>query len=368
MIARGGLRLSEIKGSVWLVVVVGSSFYVIFTLAALGMHNWDPFWFLWIGDRFSDLNPSGKTGYDGQFAYYISRDWLSAASHLDNAPYRLQRILHPVLGWLASSGQPGLLPWALILLNLAAITGATYAIGRWFSSEKVSPWYALSFTLFLGLFLAYSRALTEPVAFALAACGTVFWLKRSYPAAILLLAAASLGKETAFLFIAGIAVAEAVQRRFLAASAVLAAALPLLAWEVWLYSQFHVIPIASGPTIERVPLSGVIPYLTTEPGRLSSFLFVGLPGLALLIMAAVWLIRDHSSRWGWLVLAQAAFVVLMPFAVYDHVMASGRNATGLALASTMAIPSMSARGRLLLAVSWAAPTLPWLVMVVKWAP
>ena len=46
---------------------------------------------------FSELNPQGTTGYDGQFAYYIARDGFAAAPNLDNPSWRFQRIIYPAL-------------------------------------------------------------------------------------------------------------------------------------------------------------------------------------------------------------------------------------------------------------------------------
>src|SRR5262245_10147804 len=86
------------------VVLAAAAVYAGFTLAGLALHGWNPLWFVWIGERFSNLDPHGRTGYDGQFVYYIARDGWSALPHIDNPPYRLQRIAYPLLVRLVSLG------------------------------------------------------------------------------------------------------------------------------------------------------------------------------------------------------------------------------------------------------------------------
>ena len=45
-----------------------------------------------MGERSSNLNPSGSTGNEGQFSYYLARDGSAALAHLENPVDRLQRI------------------------------------------------------------------------------------------------------------------------------------------------------------------------------------------------------------------------------------------------------------------------------------
>ena len=80
----------------------------------------DPTYFIHAGQRYlaPDMLPADSfvetaTGYDGQFFFYLAQDPLlsgkaasrdeSTSDHVDNVPYRYQRILLPVLGWVASA-------------------------------------------------------------------------------------------------------------------------------------------------------------------------------------------------------------------------------------------------------------------------
>src|SRR5690242_20551009 len=53
--------------------------------------------FVHIGTYFTQHDPNGTRGYDGQFYYYTAMDPLNAASLMDNATFRLQRVFYPLL-------------------------------------------------------------------------------------------------------------------------------------------------------------------------------------------------------------------------------------------------------------------------------
>jgi len=356
-------KLDSTQAVVWAVFC----FYVLFTAIALGLHGGNPLWFAWLGERYMDLEPAGRLGYDGQFVYYIARDGLAAVPHLDNPPYRLQRILLPLLTRGLALGQPQAIPWVVISINLVAIVAATYALAQWLNSSDLSPWYALTFALFVGVFMAYSRDLTEPLAYGLAAWAIVSWMQRKRTAAMVLLALSALTKETAMLFAISLALAQLANRNLRRAMGCLLSLIPLALWEGYLYMRFGVVPLQSGTTLGFIPLGGILPHLTVEPGRVSAFVFVGIPALAAILSAAA-LFRNPRSEVAWLVLAQGAFVILMPANVYDHLMHAGRNAAGLVLAVVFALPGLGGLVRKAILVCCVTPTLIWLLPVLRWAP
>jgi hypothetical protein len=309
------------------VTLVVVCFYAGFALVAFGIHDWNPLWFVWMGERYADLDPDGRTGYDGQFIYYLARDGESAIPHLDAPAYRLQRILLPITVRLLSLGTSASVPWLLVAVNGIAIAGTSYLLAKWLDQRALSPWYALMYTLYVGTFLAFSRDLAEPLALGLAAGGAVLWLQEKRVRAALLLALAALTKETTWLFALGITFSELARGRLRLAIGSLAARLPLFAWEYYLFVRMGTVPMIAGPKMECIPLKGLVHHLNLEPGRLSAALLVGLPALILMFVSLVFLIRARgrlATAWG--LLLNCAFVVLMPAAVYDHVMHAGRNA------------------------------------------
>src|SRR6202008_2110594 len=65
------------------------------------------------------------TGYDGQFYYRLAlgpADLHRTAFGITmDAPYRLQRIGYPALGWLAALGRHAWVPAALVAVNVLAL-------------------------------------------------------------------------------------------------------------------------------------------------------------------------------------------------------------------------------------------------------
>ena len=354
--------------SVLAAVLTVTCFYVLFTIIALGLHDWNPLWFMWLGERYANLDPAGRTGYDGQFVYYIARDGMAAIPHLDNAPWRLQRILLPLVTRVLSLGQPDAMPWMLILINLAAICASTFALAQWLHSQKVSAWYSLTYSLFVGLLLAYSRNLTEPLAFCLAAWGVTTWLKKKHVPAIFLLALAALTRETAVLFAVGLALAQLAHKNLRLAFIASTAALPLLVWEGYLFARFSVVPFRVGPTMEFIPLAGSLPYLSLDPARLSAFALVGVPSALWAIFSAMHLLKNPHLDPAWLLLTVSVFMTLMPPVLYEHIMGAGRIAAGLVLAALLMFPTLSESARKAVLIYWVAPTLIWLIPILRWAP
>src|SRR5512135_2549533 len=105
------------------VVIIVCLLYVMGVLIRSGG---DPLAFVLLGTRFSQGNPQGSEGYDGQFAYQIALRPLEAAPYLDVPAYRYQRILNPLSARLLAFGRPELIPWALIAVNVAAIGLGTH--------------------------------------------------------------------------------------------------------------------------------------------------------------------------------------------------------------------------------------------------
>ncbi len=367
------------RQSVWGVVLVTALAYLLFTLAALGLHGCDPLWFAWLGERYMAGVPDGSIGYDGQFVYAIAIEGLEAVPLLDNPPYRLQRILLPLLVGLLSGGRPQVVAWAIPLVNGAAIVLGGYLLGRWLMEQGLSPWYALTYTGFVGTLMAYSRNVIEPLMGLLVIAAVIAWQRERLAQAALWLALAMLAKEIALLFGAGLALDALVRRRFRPLGWLVVGAAPLLLWQVALYRWFGVLALRAGPGFDPVPLRGILGQLTWEPGRLSALLSVALPALALAAYVLWKIVGGEGWRHGgatgsngqlglWLVMVHAVTLLFLPAAVYDHLMHAGRNAIGLVVAVVFAMPGLTRAGRRLALAYWLLPSLAWLVPILRWSP
>lgn len=348
------------------VVLAAAAFYAAFTLTALALHGWNPLWFVWIGARYAEGDPSGLTGYDGQFIYYIARDGWAALEHLDNPPYRLQRILYPLLTRALSAGNAAAMPWAMVAINAAAILTTTFLVTRWLVAHGLWRWYGLVYPLFVGTVMAYSRDLTEPLACTLALAGVLCWLDERRAAAVVLFALAGLARESTTLFVAALALAELVQRRWPRAVALGAALVPMLAWQFYLGTTLAAFPIETARL--RFPAAGMFTDLSLEPGRISALIFIGLPTLALVPLAVRGVIRAPGDAVAWLVALHCGFALLSPANSNLHVLVIGRLSAFLLLALLLAFPRYSPAVRAAVSTWSIVPTLIWLPPILWWAP
>src|SRR5690606_30249293 len=145
---------------------------------------------------------------DGQFNYFIARDPAGAPAFIaqgeDFPTYRYQRILLPALGWVVSlGGQPALIPWALLAVNLAGIALGTWALSRILIDYRVSPWYSLGWALSLSGMASVRLSLAEPLAYGLAAYALWLLTQKRWLWSAVIFALAALAKETTLLIAGG---------------------------------------------------------------------------------------------------------------------------------------------------------------------
>jgi len=150
----------------------------------------------------------GGAGYDGQFYYRLAvnplhLDGLTRGIRIDS-PIRLQRIGYPLVTWLVSGGRPGLVPLALLLVNVACFAALALIGANLAASYGRAPAWGLAFGAFPGFVVTISRDLTELLAatFVLAA---LLAQRRDRPVLVgVALSAAVLTRETALILAAAI--------------------------------------------------------------------------------------------------------------------------------------------------------------------
>jgi hypothetical protein len=349
------------------VALVAAAFYGAFTFAALAWHGWNPLWFVWIGERYATGDPAGRTGYDGQFVYYIARDGWAALPHVDAPVYRFGRILYPLSVRLLSAGDAACIPWAMVAINAAAIVATTALLTRWLTARGVPRWYGLVHPLFVGTMMAYSRDLTEPLAYGLAAAGLIAWLGARHVAAVMLFVLAGLTREVTLLFPAAIAIAELLAGRVASAITAASAVVPESCWLLYLVVGRGLPGAWAGPSHVTLGAS-FLGNVSLEVGRVSSLLFVGLPLLALMPAALRRVYRVPRDPVSWVLALNVALGVALPGGVHNHIFAASRTLTGVLLALIFLFPEATSRARALVAAVAVVPTLIWLGPVLSWAP
>jgi len=314
--------------------------------------------------------PPGQTpGYDGQFALFIALDPLGARTVLDRPAYRYSHILYPMLARAAALNSPALVPAALLIINLLAVSIGVFAVARLLERRGISPWLALLLGFYPGMLWSVARDLNEPVAFAAVAVGLLVldWASpRRVLAAAALFAAAGLARETTLIFPLALAAWEGLRSRHYARPTVVAlAAAP---YALWSAALLFILPAPGGrPPLARYPLEGVM-----EAPRLRVFQWVFVIGPVLLVFAALAL--TMRRRRGWtpftlILLAEVALSCMLGAASFGDWPSSSRLQIGVLLASLLGCPKLRARPLQIAAAGLAlAPAIPLLLFMFASGP
>lgn len=381
---------------------------LIYSLFIVARQDGDPLALVTIGTQFSEgLDPrqGGTEGYDGQFVYYIARDPSTAERYLDAPAYRFQRILLPILGrWLAL-GQTALIPWTLLVVNLAALAAGTALLEYLLRQHGMSRWYALGYGFALGTFGAARLSLPEPLAYALALGAVVLAQKDRWLHAAAVLALAALSKETALIFTAGLAPYLLSIRRWRTFVIFLSTAtLPFIIWQMalrWRLGEFGVGSGGAGATsFEIIPFGGFLKILTGAES-LITFEFQRIPygdlltiptqtvfspgivivfGVFLLLLTPfvlfptawalhqcwqarrVMLRSDPANLATFLLFANAAIMLFVPFSTYREPLGILRFVVGLQIAVMLYAAQQHSRRALLNSTIWGYT----IILLIAW--
>ena len=323
----------------WLVVLVLSLLYVGLTLVR---YDGDPMAFVLPGTRYSEPDPAGTPGYDGQFAYYIASDPFAGCPRCDVPAYRLQRIVYPLMAWALALGRVAWVPWTLIVINIVALAGGTYITQRLLGMHRVSEWYALLYGLYGGLVAGLRLDLTEPLAYGLIQAALWAWARRRHGLADVLWVLAALAKETALIAVAGLVLHLLLTRRWREAMhTVLAVGVPFLIWQGILWAWVGAPGIGSGGDMatgfEVIPFGGLWRVATISWPAFGLLLLIEGP---LFVFPAIWALvlagrdiwRGRNHPWVGVLLVQAAVLPFLPFSTWREPLAMARLAAGLVAA------------------------------------
>lgn len=329
------MRDTRFKLSPTLVVLI---ICLIYTGGVLTANGGNPLAFALIGTRFSQGDPQGSEGYDGQFAYQIAVNPTGAAPYLDVPAYRYQRILYPLLARFLAIGQPGLIPWTLILVNLGAIGAGAWATEQLLSELRVSRWYALVYGLYGGQLLALRADLNEPLAQGLVQVALLAWARERRGWAILAFALAALGKETALIFWGAYLLYTLGQRRWCWTLGLGLAVIPFVIYQgiLWAWlgqpglgsggagaTPFSLIPLGGWLAIARVSLAAwAVISLIVGPMSI-------LPGLAGLGLSLRRLLEGLHHPFIYSLLLNCAVLLFLPTSTFREPVAMLRLTQGV---------------------------------------
>lgn len=304
----------------WMLALVLAFLYCLVTLV---YNHWDPMSFVMIGRQYDPAHGVSGLGYDGQFAYQIAVNPAGASPYLDIPAYRYQRIVYPLLARVLSLGNEAVIPWMMIVINIASLALGTLATELILTRHGKNRWFALAFGLFTGQMLSLRLNLTEPLAFALAQWGVLYFDRRRLGWSGLLFALAALTRELTLLFPAACALALIFNERKWLKGGVwgLAVLAPFAAWQVVLYSWLGKWGVSSGgasaTAFEWIPYHGWWGYHTDET---FIFVFFSIFVLAVaLVPATAGIVSGARNlflrRWGagtWILLLNSVIFPFLP--------------------------------------------------------
>jgi hypothetical protein len=354
-------------------------------LAAAFVHGHDARDFIQIGKNYLALShassvitldphfhyPADNVGYDGQFNYYIAIDPAHARYYVGDPGYRYGRILYPMAARLLALGRADLTPYTLILVNWLALAGGTLALASWLARKHLSPWFALVFGLYPGLFVGLHRDLTEPLAYALVALAVYnfdFGGRRRVPWAGLCFALAVLTRESAAIFPVAYGLALLCRGWRGASWRPAGLFLGLALGPIVLYKGFLLLWLGSfggrkTAAPEHFPLRGLLSFWPLPPEQINVLFTVVLPGFVVGTLA-VWSLR---RRWWrpefWALLVNIlVFIVALNRSSYVEYQAAGRIATGVVLAALLCLPRFQRLSGSAVSWLWVSTVLwflPW---------
>jgi hypothetical protein len=151
-----------------------------------------------------------RSGYDGQFYYYLARaPWSRHDADLDQPISRQLRILYPAISWLISGGDAVRLLWVMPLVNLlaiAALAGLGAVLAR---RHGLSPFWGVLLPVAVNAGMPLLRDLTDIVSAATVTLLLAAWILRWRGWLLGLAALAALLSREQNLLVVGVVLAAA---------------------------------------------------------------------------------------------------------------------------------------------------------------
>lgn len=255
-------------------------------------------------------------GHDGQIFFAIGTDPL--AFDVDESiisPYRYRRILFPALASLFGLLSGEQLLWGMIALNALAV-GISSGVSGLLAGELRLPWLApLAVSFNPGLWLSAAYLMADALAFCFGITAIYLFIRGKDPWAIASLAAASLTKETHYLFAVGLAgylMANQLRARSLRYG--ILPLVPVAAW--WAYVASSVgNPLVTADGI-GLPLRGMLEALPVWQGTTPVELTLTIATLAGLV-SAVMVIAFRRRLFAWLAAPWVVLALLATHGIWD---------------------------------------------------
>jgi hypothetical protein len=255
-------------------------------------------------------------GHDGQATYGVGLDPLlrERPPAVPDASYRYRRILLPLLGsgFGTLDGRPLLI--ALTSLNLLGFGLACWAAALIAEGRALNGWLAVAALANVGIWLSLQTTTPDAFAFGLMLFGVAVGIRGRTAGSAVLVAAATLSKETYALVGVGLLAWALARRERKAAAGYAMALLPAGAWSVYLAITLRE-GLATGGNL-GVPFDGIFDAAPLWPGtgiRDQALTALTLAGLGL----SVYVTFKRPSFWSFLIVPWILLAVVSSHWIWD---------------------------------------------------
>lgn len=289
-------------------------------------------------------------GFDGQFFYRLTLDPVGIDEEFAGITYdipalRTSRATYPVLAWLFSlGGQTALVPWALLLVNVLALGGLSWAAAHLTLSVGHRAGWGLLAALHPGFVYSLTFDLSEIVT-CMFGLGALVALHRGKPAlSVVALVAAALTRETGLIFALAVLAAAVLssseadhggnRERARQAVVALVAIVAFVMWQLVVAARVGEVPVLSSAGNNlQLPFAGLVGALDAFLPPFDSGVALRIVTLSLIVLVALG--ASFGARRAPRVLALGWLGALTIVALSSEYVWAG--ATGFARASSEAV-------------------------------
>lgn len=258
-------------------------------------------------------------GYDGQIFHLIAHDpWMTRGSRgaILGAAFRYQRIFVPALAWMLALGRDEYIHAAYFAVILASAFAGVFWLARLAQLRGLHPAWGLAFLAVPATVTSLDRMTADITLAALIVAFALYVELESPWRVVLILACATLTRETAALIVVGYCLFLLTRRRFARSIAAACALLPAGAWLLYVThgaansEAIHYLDwIPFYGFVERILHPQVYPLAVWKNDAALLFDFIALAGVALALIAVARMALQR--RWN----AEAAAVYVLTIAL-----------------------------------------------------
>lgn len=255
-----------------------------------------------------------EQGHDGKFFFVQANDPLVLdpdrnAEIIDRPAYRSQRMLYPLIAGGIGLFPPGVIVWALPVVNVLALALGSWAVASIAHRHGLPAWLGLAFALNIGLLSELVIDGAGILAFALACLGALALEDDRPIGAAAAFTGAVLAREVMAIFVGFVALFWLIRRKRVPWLVAIPPAVAMLGWAAYIRLRIDV-----GPTpgawreLEMMPFAGVVESLTSGRGRYIDYLVMTVfLALVVLVPYRAWK-SDVYLTWG-----AVGFAAISPF-------------------------------------------------------